>query len=189
MLELTAADELVALENMDVLHQNGFELDIADDRPAGQRVRMTAHPVSGSTTFDAKGEWLHYSSIPLFYALFGNDHTDTHDLDADLEELLHLMHDRPAGQMVRCSKARAMFAMRACRRSVMIGTALNRRQMTSVSFCLLTSTGCYLNSCFHLSSLVGGTTYGYDGPALALSARKTHNAPPLGYCGCRMGSS
>ena len=26
----------------------------------------------------------------------------------------------------------------------MIGTALNRRQMTSVSFCPLTSTGCYL---------------------------------------------
>ncbi|KAM5530133.1 hypothetical protein V8D89_016211 [Ganoderma adspersum] len=104
VLELTAVDELVALENMDVLHQNGFELDIADDRPAGQRVRMTAHPVSGTTTFDAK----------------------------DLEELLHLMHDCPSGQMVRCSKARAMFAMRACRRSIMIGTALNRRQMTSV---------------------------------------------------------
>ncbi|PIL33828.1 hypothetical protein GSI_03534 [Ganoderma sinense ZZ0214-1] len=104
VLELAAADELVALENMDMLHQNGFELDIADDRPAGQRVRMTAHPVSGTTKFTAK----------------------------DLEELLHLMHDRPAGQMVRCSKARAMFAMRACRRSIMIGTALNKRQMALV---------------------------------------------------------
>lgn len=53
----------------------------------------------------------------------------------DLEELLHLMQDRPAGQkMVRCSKARAMFAMRACRKSVMIGTALNKTQMTSVKF-------------------------------------------------------
>ncbi|KAI1784264.1 DNA mismatch repair protein MutL [Ganoderma leucocontextum] len=104
VLELTAADELVVLENMDVLRQNGFELDVAEDRPAGQRARMTAHPVSGTTKFDAK----------------------------DLEELLHLMQDRPAGQMVRCSRARAMFAMRACRKSIMIGTALNRRQMTSV---------------------------------------------------------
>ncbi|KAI1786255.1 DNA mismatch repair protein MutL [Ganoderma leucocontextum] len=55
VLELTAADELVVLENMDVLRQNGFELDVAEDRPAGQRVRMTAHPVSGTTKFDAKG--------------------------------------------------------------------------------------------------------------------------------------
>ncbi len=54
-------------------------------------------------------------------------------MTVDLEELLELMHDRPAGQMVRCSKARAMFAMRACRKSIMIGTALNKRQMTSVS--------------------------------------------------------
>ncbi|KAH9926661.1 DNA mismatch repair protein MutL [Epithele typhae] len=104
VLELTAADEVVALENIDVLRQNGFELDVSEDRPAGQRMHLTAQPMSKGTTFDMK----------------------------DLEELLHLMHDRPAGQMVRCSKARAMFAMRACRKSVMIGTALSRRQMTSV---------------------------------------------------------
>ena len=55
VLELTAADELVASENIEVLRQNGFELDIDEDRPPGQRVRMTAHPVSGSTKFDAKG--------------------------------------------------------------------------------------------------------------------------------------
>ena len=51
---------------------------------------------------------------------------------ADLEELLHRLQDTPSGQMVRCSKARAMFAMRACRKSIMIGTPLSRRQMTSV---------------------------------------------------------
>ncbi|KAI0706957.1 hypothetical protein C8Q76DRAFT_681916 [Earliella scabrosa] len=103
-LELTAADELVALENIDVLRQNGFELDVSEERPPGQRVQLTAQPVSKSTVFDIK----------------------------DLEELLHLIQDRPAGQMVRCSKARAMFAMRACRKSIMIGTPLNKRQMTAV---------------------------------------------------------
>ncbi|KAI0351151.1 DNA mismatch repair protein MutL [Trametes cingulata] len=104
VLELTAADELVALENVDVLRQNGFELDICEDRPPGQRVRLSAQPISKGTVFDMK----------------------------DLEELLHLLQDRPAGQMVRCSKARAMFAMRACRKSVMIGMPLSARQMTSV---------------------------------------------------------
>jgi DNA mismatch repair ATPase MutL len=55
-------------------------------------------------------------------------------LSSDLEELIHLMQDRPGGQMVRCSKARAMFAMRACRKSVMVGMPLTKGQMTSVSF-------------------------------------------------------
>ena len=36
--------------------------------------------------------------------------------------------------MVRCTKARAMFAMRACRKSVMIGKSLTKPQMTQVSF-------------------------------------------------------
>ena len=55
-LELTAADELVALENIDVLRQNGFELDVSEERPPGQRVQLTAQPVSKSTVFDIKGE-------------------------------------------------------------------------------------------------------------------------------------
>lgn len=43
------------------------------------------------------------------------------------------MRDRPAGhKMVRCSKVRAMFAMRACRKSVMIGMSLTHPQMTNV---------------------------------------------------------
>ncbi|KAJ7690397.1 hypothetical protein B0H17DRAFT_1011617 [Mycena rosella] len=99
-LELTAGDELLALENIEVLRQNGFEIDLQ----AGARLSLTAQPVSKDTVFDMK----------------------------DLEELIHLMHDQPAGQMVRCSKARAMFAMRACRKSVMIGMPLTRGQMTAV---------------------------------------------------------
>ena len=51
---------------------------------------------------------------------------------SDLEELLGLMHDRPMGQMVRCSKVRVMFASRACRKSIMIGDSLNRQQMVKV---------------------------------------------------------
>jgi DNA mismatch repair ATPase MutL len=51
----------------------------------------------------------------------------------DLEEIIHLMRDRPSGQVVRCSKLRAMFAMRACRKSVMIGMPLNPHHMMTVS--------------------------------------------------------
>ncbi|KAF9002160.1 hypothetical protein BDQ17DRAFT_1357531 [Cyathus striatus] len=89
---------------MEILRQNGFEVDVDDDGNSGQRLQLTAQPVSKNTVFDMK----------------------------DLEELVHLLRERPAGQMVRCSKARAMFASRACRKSVMIGMALTKRQMTTV---------------------------------------------------------
>ena len=46
--------------------------------------------------------------------------------------MIHLLRDAPTGTMVRCSKARAMFASRACRKSVMVGMPLNLAQMTSV---------------------------------------------------------
>ncbi|KAJ7440301.1 hypothetical protein B0H11DRAFT_1883210 [Mycena galericulata] len=104
-LELTAGDELLALENIDVLRQNGFEVDLQSaTENHGPRLSLTAQPISKDTVFDMK----------------------------DLEELIHLMHDRPAGEMVRCSKARSMFAMRACRKSVMVGMPLTKGQMTAV---------------------------------------------------------
>ncbi|TFK38593.1 hypothetical protein BDQ12DRAFT_651711 [Crucibulum laeve] len=105
-LELTASDELLAIENIEVLHQNGFELEVDEDGCSGQgsRLKLTAQPTSKSTVFDMK----------------------------DLEEIIHLMRNRPTGQMVRCSKARSMFAMRACRKSVMVGMPLNRHQMSNV---------------------------------------------------------
>ncbi|CCM04153.1 uncharacterized protein FIBRA_06315 [Fibroporia radiculosa] len=85
-LELTAADELLARENVNVLKQNGFEVELSPDDGCGgaRRLQLIAQPTSKETVFDVK----------------------------DLEELLHLLQDRsPGGQPVRCSKARAMFAM------------------------------------------------------------------------------
>ncbi|KAK4686266.1 DNA mismatch repair protein PMS2, partial [Tremellales sp. Uapishka_1] len=123
-LQLTSGDEIVAMENIDVLKSNGFEVGIDEDKPPGrgERIKLLAMPVSKETTFDFKGN---YRDLGI---------TNATDVDTDLEQLLHLLSDgaRPAGQMVRCHKARAMFAMRACRRSVMIGKALTKNQMTQV---------------------------------------------------------
>ena len=56
VLELAAADEIVALENIEVLRQNGFELDVSEDLAPGQRMQLTAQPISKSTVFDMKGQ-------------------------------------------------------------------------------------------------------------------------------------
>ena len=57
-LELTAADELSAMENIDVLRRNGFEIEIDEAASVGQgsRLYLAAKPISGSTVFDMKGQ-------------------------------------------------------------------------------------------------------------------------------------
>ena len=98
---------MTALENIDILKQNGFDVEAIEDTEdaRGPRLKLLSQPVSKSTTFD----------------------------HVDLEELIHLIDENPKGQMVRCSKARGMFAMRACRKSIMVGMPLTLKQMTSVS--------------------------------------------------------
>jgi DNA mismatch repair protein PMS2 len=73
-LELSAADEMVARENVDVLKQNGFEIDVGEDGEEeegnedgeggeeGRRrgLHLVAQPISKNTVFDMHGE-LHMS--------------------------------------------------------------------------------------------------------------------------------
>ncbi|CAE6458072.1 unnamed protein product [Rhizoctonia solani] len=106
ILELNIVDELIAIDNMDVLSKNGFVIQVDKEAQGDERpkVRLVAQPMSKDTMFDMK----------------------------DLEEILHQMKEGNSSETVRCSKARAMFAMRACRSSIMIGTALKHRHMTNM---------------------------------------------------------
>ncbi|CAO1637633.1 unnamed protein product [Sympodiomycopsis kandeliae] len=107
-LELSSTDELVAIQHFDTLIRNGFEIEIDENAPAGSRVQLVAQPVSKNVVFGVR----------------------------DLEELLYLLRDvspnSSKASTLKCSKARMMFASRACRKSVMIGTALNTRQMKMI---------------------------------------------------------
>ncbi|KAG9086210.1 hypothetical protein FS749_003846 [Ceratobasidium sp. UAMH 11750] len=106
LLELSIVDELTALDNLEVLKKNGFVVQVDKDAPEGERpkLRLAAQPMSKNIMFDMK----------------------------DLEEILHQMQEGNPSETVRCSKARAMFAMRACRSSIMIGTALKQRHMVNM---------------------------------------------------------
>ncbi|KAI9465093.1 hypothetical protein BJY52DRAFT_1248643, partial [Lactarius psammicola] len=52
MLKLMAANELVALENMNVLQQSGYEVALEEDEPAGRRLRFMVRPMRKNTNFD-----------------------------------------------------------------------------------------------------------------------------------------
>lgn len=125
-LELTAVEEEIVLENRAALEKNGFDvgIDTSGDVPVGSRCQLRSLPLSRETTFSV----------------------------ADLEELIALLLDNPTtttqeedpssankaaaataqAHVPRPSKVRKMFAMRACRSSIMIGKALSQRQMERV---------------------------------------------------------
>ncbi|KAI1461462.1 DNA mismatch repair protein MutL [Annulohypoxylon moriforme] len=105
-LELTALEEEVIRENIPALEANGFvvSMDESGDQPVGSRCQLLSLPLSRETTFSL----------------------------TDLEELVSILTDHQsasASAIPRPSKVRKMFAMRACRSSVMIGKHLTTPQM------------------------------------------------------------
>ncbi|MPC07963.1 Mismatch repair endonuclease PMS2 [Portunus trituberculatus] len=99
-LELTAIGEATLLDNLEIFRKNGYEFLVREEQPVGRRVSLVTMPVSRGWEFGR----------------------------GDVEELIFMLSDAP-GTMCRPSRVRAMFASRACRKSVMIGTALTHRQM------------------------------------------------------------
>lgn len=107
-LQLTALEEEVVVENLEAIESNGFKIsvDLSGDWPVGARCELTSLPLSRETAFTIE----------------------------DLEELIALLGDNASdsSHIPRPSKVRKMFAMRACRSSVMIGKALNTSQMSTL---------------------------------------------------------
>ncbi|KAG9257550.1 uncharacterized protein F5Z01DRAFT_718418 [Emericellopsis atlantica] len=107
-LELTALEEEIVMQNPEAIEANGFKvsIDTSGDTPVGSRCQLMALPLSRETTFNV----------------------------SDLEELIALLGEESSESkhIPRPAKVRKMFAMRACRSSIMIGKALTRSQMSNV---------------------------------------------------------
>ncbi|EED13196.1 DNA mismatch repair protein (Pms1), putative [Talaromyces stipitatus ATCC 10500] len=110
-LDLTAVEEEIIRENKAALEKNGFVIEVDDtgDEPIGRRCKLISLPLSKEVVFDVR----------------------------DLEELIVLLSEAPTARnsltsdtyVPRPSKVRKMFAMRACRSSIMIGKTLTVKQM------------------------------------------------------------
>uniref|UniRef100_A0A671R1E7 MutL C-terminal dimerisation domain-containing protein n=1 Tax=Sinocyclocheilus anshuiensis TaxID=1608454 RepID=A0A671R1E7_9TELE len=99
-LNLPAISETVLMENLEIFRKNGFDFLIDEDAQVMQRVKLVSLPTSKNWTFGP----------------------------SDIEELIFMLSDSP-GIMCRPSRVRQMFASRACRKSVMVGTALNTSEI------------------------------------------------------------
>ncbi|KAL1956899.1 hypothetical protein VTO42DRAFT_6646 [Malbranchea cinnamomea] len=116
-LDLTAVEEEIIIDNLPALEKNGFivHVDTSGDEPIGRRCKLLSLPLSKEVVFTTR----------------------------DLEELIVLLSEAPhsaaSSNMLsndrytpRPSKVRKMFAMRACRSSIMIGKPLTLKQMEKV---------------------------------------------------------
>ncbi|KAG0218911.1 hypothetical protein B0O80DRAFT_504572 [Mortierella sp. GBAus27b] len=121
---LTAQEEILVEEYMDTLNMNGFYLKYDPEAPVSYRHKLTTIPVSEDYYFQ-----LHdfhelvgkLSERPILRRRVDRDHSHSQHGNVRTVNLLE--------KVTRCSKMDALFASRACRRSVMIGHALDHKKM------------------------------------------------------------
>ncbi|KAK2502944.1 hypothetical protein MC885_020589 [Smutsia gigantea] len=97
-LNLTAVNEAVLIENLEIFRKNGFDFVIDEGAPVTERAKLISLPTSKNWTFGPQ----------------------------DIDELIFMLSDSP-GVMCRPSRVRQMFASRACRRSIRLICALKQR--------------------------------------------------------------
>ncbi|KAL5614848.1 hypothetical protein BROUX41_004930 [Berkeleyomyces rouxiae] len=129
-LDLTALEEEIVLENRAALEFNGFDVsvDVSGDSAVGSRCQLLALPLSRETTFTL-------ADLEELISLLG-DH-EASSFPASLSTASKSTSSQPlsaaiAASVPRPAKVRKMFAMRACRSSVMIGKALTQGKMETL---------------------------------------------------------
>lgn len=56
VLNLPSHDEITAIEHLELLRLNGYDVLVDEDADVGERVKLLAQPVSNKTVFDIAGE-------------------------------------------------------------------------------------------------------------------------------------
>jgi len=127
-LDCTPAMQETIRAHLDVFKQNGFDIDMPpeDEAPAAadEGVLADSDAAVHAAHMTATRSRVRVRTLPFSKNLtFGAD---------DIYELAALLSDNPSAQMVRLPKVTSMFASRACRSAVMIGTALSKAQMAAI---------------------------------------------------------
>lgn len=105
-LELTSVNESILIDNLAVFEKNGFHFEIDENAPTTEKVSLTSLPISKNWTFGKE----------------------------DIDELIFMLSEagEDSSEHFRPSRVRAMFASRACRTSVMVGTSLSMGDMVKL---------------------------------------------------------
>lgn len=145
-LELSPSEEHCVLEHQDIFEQNGFQFSYDPEKEPRHRISLTALPHSGSGGDGKKAVQFGKEDVNALCAILGADGTsssaglDTGSLQGGVRIAGVNAVRRYAGRsdgvvgtsIVRLPKAIAMFASRACRGSIMIGTALSEKEQINI---------------------------------------------------------
>lgn len=123
-LDLTAVEEEIVMENLTALEKNGFlvDMDLSGDEPIGHRCKLTSLPLSKEVVFDSR-------DLEELIALLSESSSTTTGTETLASSYLP---STSTMAIPRPSKVRRMFAMRACRSSIMVGRTLTKAQMEKV---------------------------------------------------------
>lgn len=140
VIEMTANLENVVEDHVAVFEANGFHLRIDENAPVGQRVSMLTMPFSKGTQFGVN------DVLELASLLSGEGDEIDGFYEGRINKNYISLRNEPVGpsqrpsssasasatQQVLLPKVMTMFASRACRSAVMIGTALSLTEMRSI---------------------------------------------------------
>lgn len=54
-IELSSADEMVVMDNLEIFRMNGFDFEIDEDAKTTKRVKLISYPFSQGTEFGLRG--------------------------------------------------------------------------------------------------------------------------------------
>lgn len=148
-LELSPAEETCVMDNMEIFEKNGFRFVFDETKPPRTRLSLTALPHSGARD-GRKAVQFGKEDVSALCAILGCDDpsgfsedtfaggtgTDGSGVYGNNAVRRYAnssgVCDATDKIIARLPKAIAMFASRACRGSIMIGTALSQREMEKI---------------------------------------------------------
>lgn len=147
-LELSPSEEHCVLEHMDIFERNGFRFSYDPEKEQRHRLSVTALPHSGSGGDGRKAVQFGKEDVGALCAMLGADGTSSAEgyiagfgSGADgsgmvgnnaVRRFAGLAGSHNGSTVMRLPKAIAMFASRACRGSIMIGTALSDKDQKKI---------------------------------------------------------
>eukprot|EP01132_Coremiostelium_polycephalum_P005974 gene5974-7442_t len=113
-IELTAEDEMIVIDNLELFKKNGFGFAIDLEAPPRSKVKLTSFPYSKGTTFGIKDVY------EMIYLIKQNVNVN---ITTDPNNSWSVM---------RLPRINSMLASRACKMSIRVGMALKNEEMKQI---------------------------------------------------------
>lgn len=142
-LETSPREESIICENLDVFENNGFDFIIDVTQPPGHRIRVTTLPLCQSVQFGVRDVHDLASLIDSIDGIFDGDNKVEGDTcESQIPNLVIKnfggivsgKSNRSVGKrkLIKLPRLVSVFASKACRSSVMIGTHLKTHEMRQI---------------------------------------------------------